>query len=537
MFGPIKALFTKKQMKVVLVNPPRSCHDLAELSAPLGLLKLASISAARGADTSIVDFNLIQHLNSDFAGSGFYESALQHLLEKDGDVYGFTSMAVDSHISLRLAQMLKVKKRDAVTVFGGSHFSSIATDLTETYEWVDFVVKGEGEDSFDQLLKQPLRRLRKSRTAAERVLSFQSTNNLSSFPGYEFVKVDDYFAVNSRRVLDYEGGRGCRFKCAFCYSPGHYSRVRSFSIDQRLAELNLLTQLGAAHVFFVEDNFLNNPTETAEFCRELEKARLGLTWSCYATLPQADTQVLSLMARAGCRSIFMGIDAVGSSSEKHYKKNFLHRKSLIEVVAQCRMNDIRPTCAFMLSPPSHYCGRDIEATLSSALAARNAGADIRLNTLTLYNGTDSYLELHEQAAADTSKVNLLLDLPQDLEINQYATERPWLFPFHSRYVAQGEWSTFLQTVHCLFTLFYCYPRELQDLWLNSNLSPVRLAQAVLEHIGDLSQIDKVQRRSFEVSAFDVVMRKLSLSDLKQFPSNRLVCRLRHDRQANSLEVC
>src|SRR5713226_4786650 len=113
-------------MKVVLVNSPRSYHDLAELSAPLGLLKLASISTAQGVDTSIVDFNLIQHVSGEFAGALFYETAVQRLLEEDGDVYGFTSMAVVSHISLRLAQLLKAKKPSAVTVLGGPHFSSIA---------------------------------------------------------------------------------------------------------------------------------------------------------------------------------------------------------------------------------------------------------------------------------------------------------------------------------------------------------------------------------------------------------------------------
>ena len=37
----------------------------------------------------------------------FYETALDRLLDLDASVYGFTSMAVDSHIALELSRRLK----------------------------------------------------------------------------------------------------------------------------------------------------------------------------------------------------------------------------------------------------------------------------------------------------------------------------------------------------------------------------------------------------------------------------------------------
>jgi hypothetical protein len=277
----------------------------------------------------------------------------------------------------------------------------------------------------------------------------------------------------------------------------------------------LISKLEAEHIFFVEDNFLNNPASALDFCAELERAKLGLTWSCYATLPQLNASILASMARSGCRSIFMGIDAVGASSEKYYKKSFLRRQPLTEIVSECVKVGIRPTCAFLLSPPSHHCGTDLEWTLSNALVAKNAGADIRLNILTLYNGTESQTRERGHVAMDNLKVNLLMDLPADLEDNEYAKGRPELFPFHSRYVGKAEWSSFLQMAHCLFTLFYCYPQTLQTTWLESNISPLQIAAAVLEEIGDLGSIDKVGRRDAEADAFQVGLEKLLFGRSRQ----------------------
>jgi hypothetical protein len=467
---------------------------------------------ALGVETRIVDFNLLQHTDDQFAGSLFYANAVDYLLAFNADVYGFTSMAIDSHIGLRLAELIKIRKPEAVTVLGGPHFSSVAEEMRAEYHWVDYVIKGEGEGGFDRLIKKLMGKSWNGTDhgSHERIISWETPESWTAFPNYGLVDLKDYFKLNPRRVLDYEGGRGCRFKCAFCYSPAHYDRVRELAIDRRIKDLDLLAKLGAKRIFFVEDNFLNDPASSLDFCGELERAQLGLTWSCYATLPQLNANILDSMARSGCRSIFMGIDAVGAASQRYYKKRFLRRQSLTEIVRECVKAGIRPTCAFLVSPPSHRCGADLEATLLSALAARNAGADIRLNVLTLYNGTESQARESGLVVMDNLKVKLLMDLPADLEDNNYAKRNPEFFPFHSRYVAEKEWSSFLQVAHCLFTLFYCYPRTLQDTCLGSDISPLQIAAAVLDEIGDLVSIDKARRRDVEADAFQIVMEDLPL---------------------------
>lgn len=502
-------------MKVVLVNPPRSSYDLSELSPPLGLLRLGTAARSTGADVSIIDFNLLWHTDNRFKGSSFYNSALELLRERDADVYGFTSMAVDSHVSLELGKLIKQEKADAVTVFGGTHFSSIAPQLLRLFPWIDFIIQSEGEHTFRRLIEHLQKNglagvdLRsRNFSAAESDLGSEF-NNLP-FPDYELVDLKAYFALNPKKILDFEGGRGCRFKCAFCYSPIHYKKARSFSIEKRIAELHLLRDLGAEHISFVEDNFLNDAAEAIQFCRELEAARLGLTWNCYVTFPQLSAEVITWLARAGCTSIFAGIDAVGKTSQKAFHKGFWRNyATLRSKLHECTEAGILPTCAFLLSPPSHPCGADTEETLKAALAARTSEALVRLNTLTLYNGTMSQVASTASVTADDLKPRLLLDVPDVVERNDYAANYPELFPFHSRYVAKKEWASFLHLTHCLFTLYFCYPKTLEDLWVAKDISPLAVAKAVMEKVGDLTLLEKPYRRAKEIEVALPILERLT----------------------------
>src|ERR1017187_1739283 len=128
-------------MRVVLVNPPKSHYDVEELAPPLGLLRLARVAHELGAAVTVEDYNLLWHLDARLRSS-FYEAATERLLSLEGDVYGFTSMAVDSHVALELARRVKQHRPESSMMVGGTHFSSIAGELQGAFPWVDLVITG-----------------------------------------------------------------------------------------------------------------------------------------------------------------------------------------------------------------------------------------------------------------------------------------------------------------------------------------------------------------------------------------------------------
>ena len=140
-------------MNVVLVNPPKSHYDVEELAPPLGLLRLARAAHELDARVHVEDYNLLWHLDAQLRSS-FYDAATERLVGLEGDIYGFTSMAVDSHVALELARRVKQQRPESFIVLGGTHFSSIAETLPSAFPWVDMVVRGEGEGVFAALLRE-----------------------------------------------------------------------------------------------------------------------------------------------------------------------------------------------------------------------------------------------------------------------------------------------------------------------------------------------------------------------------------------------
>lgn len=511
-------------MKIELVNPPRTFIDRSEIAPPLGLLRLAGAGRSAGSSMGISDFNLLYHTDNQYTNSeDFYTRATDYLLGKNADVYCFTSMAVDSHVAIHLARLLKNKRSDVVIVAGGTHFSSISDAVVERFPWIDFVVTGEGE-SFVQNLPKIINEHEPRRVICGSPLGSFEHEDLP----FDLVDLNEYFSVNERRCLDFETGRGCRFKCAFCYSPAHYNGFRNFSIDKAITGLENAYKLGFRNVFFVEDNFLNDPARAADLCSEIENARLDMKWQAYATFPQLTPEIIPIMARAGCAAVFAGIDAVGKESRRVHKKAFVRQASALrQRIRECVENGITPTCAFLLSPPSHVGGGDIEETLFFALAARNAGAHVRLNTLTLYNKTGSQLNSLRVPEYDEFKVRLMLDVPEVVEENFYAFQNPELFPFHSRYVDLGEWHDFVSLVHCLYTLLEAFPKTLEYLWNEEDITPTEIARKMLSNTGSLIDIPKMGRRDAQLLAAVLVLellaaRKGVLQQILEMESNRFL---------------
>jgi len=125
-------------------------------------------------------------------------------------------------------------------------------------------------------------------------------------PAMGLMPLDRYLAPAV--VLPYQTGRGCYFgRCTFCnfaaVSPGYRRRP----LDLVIADLRALAPLGTTIAFATE-------AEPPFACRQLEERLveedLGLTWEIMCRLENGLTRpILDVMARAGCRTIFFGIES------------------------------------------------------------------------------------------------------------------------------------------------------------------------------------------------------------------------------------
>ncbi len=145
------------------------------------------------------------------------------------------------------------------------------------------------------------------------------------FPAYDLFPVDYYrllrepHAAGTDFVMTMLSGRGCTFKCNFCYRMDKDFRPRSN--ESIIEEIRLLRErYGINYIAFYDELLMSSVERTVSLCESFLKAELNLKWNCNGRLNYATPEVLDLMKRAGCVFINYGIEAMDDEVLKNMRK-------------------------------------------------------------------------------------------------------------------------------------------------------------------------------------------------------------------------
>lgn len=228
---------------------------------------------------------------------------------------GFSVMTgVQIKHSLELAAM--AKEMNIPTVFGGVH-PSIFPEQTQSHELVDYVVTGEGEVAYRELVES----LREGRKAApvtrnERV----DLNKMPELP-YELIDIEKYVhtAVLGGRALPIVFSRGCPFACTFCCNPViSKRRWRTMDVDITLRRLHqMVDSYNLDGVIFWDENLTVDPRLLNTLAKGINGKVKWFAQSRVNTLLNYDLKFLEKMglARVSC-----GIESGSPKILKKIKK-------------------------------------------------------------------------------------------------------------------------------------------------------------------------------------------------------------------------
>jgi|CXWL01.1.fsa_nt_gi hypothetical protein len=427
-------------MKLLLINPPLGQFDSAELAPPLGLLQLAANARAADVEVQLLDLNLLVHRPASDSPDGFYDHVVELAAAAHADEVGITSMGVNSHVAVCLANRLAEELCTPV-VLGGHHLSTIAP-LVESICHPMVVVATPA--------------LRASSDGSARWWGLRpSQTPLEVTDLFAVVSLPAYFRDNRRRLANIELAPGCKYQCAFCYSPAAHPEWVALRPSAAVGAFGALSDLGFRHAFVVDDNLTNSPVILRDFCTALHEARTGLTWNGYATLPDLDPELLALMRKAGCTNLYLGIDSADPAQQSSWRKRFYKStRALISLLEAASDVGMTLTCAFILDPAP---GGEVATSSSLELAAilRNHGAAIRLSVLTSYPGSALASRQRPPEGVDAyseARPAILMDLPAVVVTNPLAREYPDAFPWHRASLPEPDWTKFLLSVHTAQTV-------------------------------------------------------------------------------------
>ena len=326
---------------------------------PVGLLSLKSFADQfdLGAQIRVAELNSLINAGKIPNDDEFYEHIVDTILTGDDEFVGLMTDADSLHHTLITAQRVKSRRPEVKVCLGGPASSPMSTLLLDTFPFVDFVVRGEGEHTFVELIEhlQGKRRAgdilglswRDGERAVENAARPQE-GDLDLLPVPDFAAYD----MMSGAPLYLDVGRGCPFKCSFCATAPFWKRqYRMKSIERIVHEATLVRDTYGRHqINFSHDIFTCDRRWTLEFCDHLIKNPINVQWTCSTRTDIIDPEVLEKMAEAGCVEIYYGIESGSAEMQKKIDKG-LDLDWSRHIVQKTAEVGIRPVTGFILGYP------------------------------------------------------------------------------------------------------------------------------------------------------------------------------------------
>ncbi|NLH50921.1 MAG: radical SAM protein [Myxococcales bacterium] len=150
--------------------------------------------------------------------------------------------------------------------------------------------------------------------------------------------------------------RGCPFDCTFCSSHLVWGkRVRWRSVDNVLAEMTAARQEWPDTYFsFLDDTFGPNIGWVREFCEKLAAKKWSNLWGCIlhpSSFGSQRAEILSLMAKAGCRVISYGAQSASPDILVNIHRQPKEPEMLADALAICRQNGILTIVTYIYGLP------------------------------------------------------------------------------------------------------------------------------------------------------------------------------------------
>lgn len=295
---------------------------------PVGVLSLSAYLEREGFSTEVMDYQLNSHPepNRPEAFCEFFQKARS-------PVVGISVMAKDMPGALIACRLLKEKSPDTVIILGGPGPTGTAAKLMETFSFVDFVVRGEGEETLCELMKAlkdggdcgEIRGLtwRKPGSGGEVVNNppRDRIENLDDLPFPAYDKLD----VSRYNQIYLPSARGCRHFCAFCDQPALWrgKEVRR-SLDNLFREIDFITvKLKAPwEIAFSDNEFCSDDRRFEEFQERYQKGGYGFVFSVDRRIDSIDEEFLSSARLINCLTVLYGVESGSDRVLKEIRKGF-----------------------------------------------------------------------------------------------------------------------------------------------------------------------------------------------------------------------
>lgn len=319
----MKRLIVVVSVKILLLVPPAKQKEVTKYqlaflnfnTPPLGLGYIAAVLEENGfSKVRILDCSALEYS---------FENYRQYLKRFTPDFVGIQTLTPNLYNAIQAAQIAK-EERVPIVALGGYHPSAMPDEsLTLGNGNIDLVFRGEAEYSTLEFVQH----LETGRdwTQTKGVSYLDKDNQVIHNSPTPFIWDLDTLPLPARHLLPMEKyrifgssfpatsvitSRGCPFSCDFCSVSAFYgAKWRPRSPEKIAEEIRFLREvMDLKATAFVDDLFFISKKRVKRLIYSLSKIK-DIYWGATTRADVGELELLSLMRKAGCRLVFVGVES------------------------------------------------------------------------------------------------------------------------------------------------------------------------------------------------------------------------------------
>jgi anaerobic magnesium-protoporphyrin IX monomethyl ester cyclase len=349
------------------------------------------------------------------------EKLVAMLQQERPDLVLCTSITPSIYKAQETLALVKRVHPEVTTVLGGVHATFMYNQVLGEAPWIDYVVRGEGEE----ILVNLVRALDDGRLATERDqiagLAFLEGGKVVATPAHPPIADLDalnpdwgilswekyiYIPLNCRLAVP-NFARGCPFTCSFCSQWKFWRKYRTRDPVKFVDEIETLVKEHGVGFFILADE---EPTihrkKFVQLCEELIRRDLGIKWGINTRVTDIlrDEELLPLYRKAGLVHVSLGTEAAAQLKLDRFNKEIKLEQSK-KAIDLLRANGIIVEAQFIVGLENETA-ETLEETYNMA---REWNADlVNWNCYTPWPFSDLFEELGDKVQVrDYAKYNFV----------------------------------------------------------------------------------------------------------------------------------
>ena len=299
--------------KIIFIEPKSpNLHIFSQFPLPrLGVFILGAIVKEKGWDAEVI---LEQFQKIDFEKI------------RNADIVGISTITPTAPRAYAIAD--RIRSLGIPVIIGGPHVTFLPD---EALEHAEYVIRGEAEETLVSFLETwengkkfsevpNLSYQTDGKTIHNPVKPLSRSLDENPFPDFslsQYVRKK----MAGTMTIPVQTSRGCPFHCSFCSVTGMFGKAYRFRSTENVIEELRRYDHKKHSIFFYDDNFTANRKRAKALLRRMIEEKFKFKWSTQVRVDIAkDPELVELMKKAGCHTLYIGMESVNPKSLKSMKK-------------------------------------------------------------------------------------------------------------------------------------------------------------------------------------------------------------------------